>query len=127
MMALIHDINDGHARRIRPMILLGALTFRAPTGLCMISAPQSSAYVSITGMSTIFPYPPSQGPILISKPDYNTYLKVSGGAYESIRTFDSPEVRVCLFSLASHTGISRLDGVGGAVLLVSNLVLSPHL
>ena len=40
---------------------------------------------------------------------------------------DVSEVDVGSLSLSSHTSIGRLDGIGRTILLVSNLVLPPHL
>jgi len=56
---------------------------------------------------------------------YRTYL--TGQRSLRQRQDDLPEVDVGSLGLTSHTSVGRLDGIGGAVLLVSDLVLPPHL
>jgi hypothetical protein len=48
-------------------------------------------------------------------------------AHSSISLQDVSKVDVGSFGLSSHTSIGRLDGIGRTILLVSDLVLPPHL
>lgn len=48
-------------------------------------------------------------------------------AHSTSRLQDISEVDVGSLSLSSHTSIGRLDSIGRTVLLVSDLVLPPHL
>ena len=48
-------------------------------------------------------------------------------AHSTSRLQDISKVDVGSLSLSSHTSIGRLDGIGRTVLLVSDLVLPPHL
>jgi hypothetical protein len=48
-------------------------------------------------------------------------------AHSSKNLQDISKVDVGSLSLSSHTSIGRLDGIGRTILLVSDLVLPPHL